>query len=80
MHPRPAPSLWSGSALTLNDTIYARTFGTRTGSELRFSLKGTNATCTPFISRTSVDDEVGNTADFHAHPAPNFALAQDYGQ
>ncbi|MFB9990801.1 NPCBM/NEW2 domain-containing protein [Deinococcus oregonensis] len=48
-----------GKTLTLNGTTYARGFGTHAGSELRFSLKGTGATCDRFTAQIGVDDEVG---------------------
>lgn len=49
-----------GRTLTLNGKTYARGFGTHAGSEMRFSLKGTGATCTRFTADVGVDDEVGN--------------------
>ncbi|UQN10823.1 NPCBM/NEW2 domain-containing protein [Deinococcus sp. QL22] len=49
-----------GKTLTLNGITYARGFGTHAGSELRFSLKGTDATCTRFTSQIGIDDEVGS--------------------
>ncbi|THF67853.1 hypothetical protein E7T06_19170 [Deinococcus sp. Arct2-2] len=48
-----------GNAITLDGTTYSRGFGTHAGSELRFSLKGTDATCTRFVSQIGIDDEVG---------------------
>ncbi|UQN08717.1 NPCBM/NEW2 domain-containing protein [Deinococcus sp. QL22] len=49
-----------GKTLTLNEVTYARGYGTHAGSELRFSLKGTDATCTRFTSQIGLDDEVGS--------------------
>ncbi|UQN09608.1 NPCBM/NEW2 domain-containing protein [Deinococcus sp. QL22] len=49
-----------GKTLTLNGQQYARGFGTHAGSELRFSLKGSDATCTNFTAQIGVDDEVGS--------------------
>ena len=50
-----------GKTLTLDGKTYARGFGVHAGSEMRFSLKGTNgATCKRFLSDIGVDDEVGN--------------------
>ncbi|MDB5045518.1 MAG: putative carbohydrate binding module [Deinococcus sp.] len=49
-----------GRPLTLNGQQYARGFGTHAGSELRFSLQGTGATCTRFTAQVGIDDEVGS--------------------
>ncbi|UQN08231.1 NPCBM/NEW2 domain-containing protein [Deinococcus sp. QL22] len=49
-----------GETLTLNEVTYTRGYGTHAGSELRFSLKGTDATCTRFTSQIGIDDEVGS--------------------
>lgn len=49
-----------GKPLTLNGKTYAQGYGVHAGSELRFSLKGTNgATCNNFTADVGVDDEVG---------------------
>ncbi len=49
-----------GHALTLNGRTYPSGFGTHAGSDLQFSLGGTNAaTCTRFTADVGVDDEVG---------------------
>ncbi|MBB5232817.1 NPCBM/NEW2 domain-containing protein [Deinococcus budaensis] len=48
-----------GRTLSINGKTYTRGFGTHAGSELRFSLKGTGATCTRFTADVGVDDEVG---------------------
>lgn len=48
-----------GRPLSINGKTYSRGFGTHAGSELRFSLQGTGATCTRFTADVGVDDEVG---------------------
>ncbi|UQN09389.1 NPCBM/NEW2 domain-containing protein [Deinococcus sp. QL22] len=49
-----------GKPLTLNGQVYAQGYGVHAGSELRFSLKGTNgAQCTRFTVDVGLDDEVG---------------------
>jgi hypothetical protein len=49
-----------GKPLTLNGKVYTQGYGVHAGSELRFSLKGTNgAQCTRFTVDVGVDDEVG---------------------
>ncbi|MEF2279179.1 NPCBM/NEW2 domain-containing protein [Deinococcus sp. YIM 134068] len=50
-----------GRAITLNGQTYPQGYGVHAGSELRFSLKGTNGTqCTRFSVDVGVDDEVGS--------------------
>ncbi|UQN06258.1 NPCBM/NEW2 domain-containing protein [Deinococcus sp. QL22] len=49
-----------GKTLTLNGVTFDRGFGTHAGSEMRFGLKGTDATCTRFTSQIGLDDEVGS--------------------
>ncbi|UQN10635.1 NPCBM/NEW2 domain-containing protein [Deinococcus sp. QL22] len=49
-----------GNPLTLNGKVYSQGYGVHAGSEMRFSLKGTNgAQCTRFTVDVGVDDEVG---------------------
>ncbi|WP_420596856.1 NPCBM/NEW2 domain-containing protein [Deinococcus sp.] len=49
-----------GKTITLGGKKYTRGFGTHAGSELRFSLVGTNgAVCTRFTADIGIDAEVG---------------------
>ncbi|GHF54472.1 hypothetical protein HNQ07_003605 [Deinococcus metalli] len=49
-----------GRTLTIGGAPYAKGYGVHANSEMRFSLKGTNATCTRFTVDAGVDDEVGS--------------------
>lgn len=49
-----------GRPITLNGVVYKRGFGTHASSEMRYSLKGSGATCTTFTADIGVDDEVGS--------------------
>ncbi|MEF2279021.1 NPCBM/NEW2 domain-containing protein [Deinococcus sp. YIM 134068] len=50
-----------GKPLTLNGRTYTQGYGVHAGSELKFSLKGTNgASCNNFTAEVGVDDEVGS--------------------
>ncbi|MFC3834189.1 NPCBM/NEW2 domain-containing protein [Deinococcus rufus] len=48
-----------GRTLTIGGVTYAKGFGVHAGSEMRFGLKGSGATCTRFTVDVGVDDEVG---------------------
>ena len=50
-----------GKTLTINGNTYTRGFGVHAGSEMVFSLKGTNtAKCSRFTADIGLDDEVGD--------------------
>ncbi|MFK7604229.1 NPCBM/NEW2 domain-containing protein [Deinococcus sp. SM5_A1] len=49
-----------GKPLTLDGVVYKRGFGAHAGSEMRYSLQGTGATCTTFTANVGIDDEVAN--------------------
>lgn len=49
-----------GKALTLNGKTYSKGLGVHAGSDVRYSLKGTGASCVRFTADIGVDDEVGS--------------------
>lgn len=49
-----------GKTITLNGKTYAKGFGVHAGSEMRYSLQGTGATCTTLTADVGLDDEVGH--------------------
>ncbi|ACO47511.1 putative carbohydrate binding module (plasmid) [Deinococcus deserti VCD115] len=69
-----------GNPLTLNGNTYPVGFGTHAGSDMHFSLQGTNgATCTRFTSLIGVDDEVGNRGSVVFQVYLDGMLAYDSG-
>ncbi|PNY80541.1 NPCBM/NEW2 domain-containing protein [Deinococcus koreensis] len=49
-----------GRVITLNGMVYKKGLGVHAGSDVRYSLKGTGASCVRFTADIGVDDEVGS--------------------
>ncbi|PNY80540.1 NPCBM/NEW2 domain-containing protein [Deinococcus koreensis] len=49
-----------GRVITLNGVTYKKGLGVHAGSDVRYSLKGTGASCVRFTADIGVDDEVGS--------------------